>query len=237
MIAAVLFLAAYAWPILDESLGQAWRQACGVTVWVTWAVFALDYLVRLIFAENRRRYFLRHLFELAIVALPLLRPLRLLQLVTFLSALSRRAGPWLRGRVVLYITVSTSLVIFVAALAVLDAERGHPDAGITTFSDALWWGIVTTTTVGYGDLSPVTGTGQMIAAGLMIAGIALLGTVTATLASWLVERVQEEQQATSADVAELTEEVRQLRAALEHSVPSSAGTSARGRADAGGSTW
>lgn len=77
----------------------------------------------------------------------------------------------------------------------------------------------------------------MVAAGLMIAGIALLGTVTATLASWLVERVQEEQQATSADVAELTEEVRQLRAALELSVPSSAGTSAQGRADAGGSTW
>ena len=57
---------------------------------------------------------------------------------------------------------------------------------------------MTITTVGYGDLYPVTGTGRIIASGLMIAGIALVGSVTATLASWFVERIKDaDDQATS----------------------------------------
>lgn len=74
------------------------------------------------------------------------------------------------------------------------------------------------TTVGYGDYSPVTAVGRAIAVGLMITGIALLGVVTATLASWIVERVGEQddanQAATRAQVAELTREVASLRREL-----------------------
>jgi hypothetical protein len=84
---------------------------------------------------------------------------------------------------------------FVAALAALDAERGDPDANILDFGDALWWAITTMTTVGYGDRYPVTTTGRIVAGGLMVGGIALLGTVTATLASLLIERVADESQA------------------------------------------
>ncbi len=53
------------------------------------------------------------------------------------------------------------------------------------------------TTIGYGDYYPVTGTGRLAAVGLMLGGIAILGTVTATLASWMVERIREEEQITS----------------------------------------
>ncbi|WP_237358201.1 potassium channel family protein [Rathayibacter tritici] len=60
-----------------------------------------------------------------------------------------------------------------ASLAVLDAERDTPGALITTFDQALWWAFVTITTVGYGDLYPVTGTGRFIAAGIMLGGIAM----------------------------------------------------------------
>jgi voltage-gated potassium channel len=74
---------------------------------------------------------------------------------------------------------------------VLDAERGRPGANITDFGDAIWWAITAMTTVGYGDRFPVTGTGRFVTAGLMVGGIALVGVVTATLASWLVERVSE----------------------------------------------
>ncbi len=103
----------------------------------------------------------------------------------------------------------------VAALAALDAERGADGGNINSFGDALWWAMTTVTTVGYGDQFPVTPTGRFVAAGLMLAGIALLGVVTASLASWLIDRVaeveEESQAATRRDVHELAEEVLALR--------------------------
>lgn len=62
----------------------------------------------------------------------------------------------------------------------LDAERGQSDANIGTYGDAVWWALTTVSTVGYGDHFPVTVTGRSVAGGLMVAGIALLGTLTAT---------------------------------------------------------
>ena len=104
-----------------------------------------------------------------------------------LSALNRRAKIRLRGRVGIYVAGGAILLAFCAALAVLDVERSSPDANIIDFGDAMWWAVTTMTTVGYGDRYPVTAVGRLVAFGLMIGGIALLGTVTATLASWLVE--------------------------------------------------
>jgi voltage-gated potassium channel len=74
-------------------------------------------------------------------------------------------------------SAARGLVLFVAALAVLQAERGHPGGNIESFGDALWWAVTTVTTVGYGDRFPVTTTGRFVAGGLMLAGIALLGVV------------------------------------------------------------
>jgi len=106
----------------------------------------------------------------------------------------------------------------VLTVAVLDAERDSPEANITSFPDALWWAATTVTTVGYGDRFPTTGEGRWVAVGLMLAGIALLGVVTAALASWFVERLNRVEAAgaeTRDDLAELTAEVRRLRAAID----------------------
>ncbi|WP_052462619.1 potassium channel family protein [Nigerium massiliense] len=84
------------------------------------------------------------------------------------------------------------LLAFVGALAVLDAEREFPGGNITTFGDALWWAFTTMTTVGYGDLYPITTMGRFVAVGLMLGGIAILSTVTAAISSWMVERVRDE---------------------------------------------
>ena len=128
------------------------------------------------------------------IVLPLLRPLRLLRLIPLLSVLNRRAQTGLRGRVAIYVAGGASLLAFVAAIAVLDVERSSPDANISDFGDAIWWAVTTMTTVGYGDHYPVTSIGRVVAFGLMLGGIALLGTVTATLASWLVETVAAEKE-------------------------------------------
>lgn len=214
-LAAVLFLAAYAWPILDVDLAQPWLALCRFLTWATWAVFVLDYAMRLLLSKDRRAFVASHLLDLAVVVLPILRPLRLLRLVTLLNVLNRYAGDSLRGRVGIYVGGSTMLVLLVAALAVLDAERGAPGSNISSFGDALWWAMTTVTTVGYGDHYPVTVAGRFIAGGLMTAGIALLGVVTASLASWLIDRVaeveEESQAATRRDVADLREEIRALR--------------------------
>lgn len=213
---ALIFLAAYAAPIIDTDLPDG---PFAVIVNITWLIFGIDYLTRVVLSEQRWDFVRRHPVDLLVVALPLLRPLRLLRLIALLSVLNRYAGGGsLRGRVVVYLVGSASLLIFVASLAVLDAERGQPDANIDDYGDAVWWAMTTMTTVGYGDRFPVTGTGRLVATALMVGGIAVLGTVTATLASYLVERVQEaeedSQAATRADVRALRDEVTALRQAL-----------------------
>lgn len=222
-IAAGLFLGAYAWPILDPGLDQSFVDLCFAITWTTWLLFAVDYLTRLTLSVDRSQFIRRNVLDLAVVILPILRPLRLLRLVTAMSVLNRHAGNSLRGRVAVYVAGSTSLVIFVAALAALEAERGDAEANITTFGDALWWAMTTVTTVGYGDRFPVTGTGRFVAAGLMLAGIALLGIVTASLATWLIDRIrqveEESEAATRRDIAALSAEIGALREEISRGRP------------------
>ncbi|WP_028269672.1 MULTISPECIES: potassium channel family protein [Arthrobacter] len=218
---ALVFLTAYAWQVIGHIEGRQADVLEGV-MWITWAVFAADYAANLWLADNRKRWFILNLHELLIVALPFFRPLRLLRLVTLLSVLHRTVGETLRGRVVTYVAGSAVLLVFVGALAVLDVEQNAPDAKILTFGDAAWWAITTITTVGYGDLFPVTPIGRMVAAALMMSGIAVLGVVTASIASWLVQRVEENTEAAvesaefpvRADVRELLVEVAALRQEL-----------------------
>jgi voltage-gated potassium channel len=186
--AAAVFFVAYAGEILASPTGVL-EAVAEALIWITWAMFLVDYVVRLGLAQNRWRWFVRHLLDLAIVALPMLRPLRLMRFLTILLLLERGTGTLLRGRIVLYTVGGTILTVIIAGLAVYDAERGVGD--ITSFGDAVWWAFVTITTVGYGDFFPVTVTGRIIAVGLMIGGITLIGVVTATLASWIVERVSD----------------------------------------------
>jgi voltage-gated potassium channel len=214
--ATLAFLAAYAWPILDQDLSTTGTRLCQWTVWATWAILVADFLVRFALSKDRGRFVLSTPLEIATIALPLLRPLRLLRLLTLLGAVNRHAGKTLRGRVGIYVAGSVALVVFVASLAVLDAER---DGGnIDDFGDAVWWSMTTISTIGYGDLYPVTGTGRLVAVGLMLAGIALLGIVTASVATWLIERVAQTDAdlsaATRRDIATVREELAELKALL-----------------------
>ncbi|PFG35125.1 potassium channel family protein [Sanguibacter antarcticus] len=217
-VAALAFLGALAVPIIWPAVGEPWVGVLAAVVVLTWLMFGVDYVIRLWLSEDRRGFFLHNLVDLAVLLLPMLQPLRLLRLVTLLSVLNRTGSSRLRGRVVTYAVGGTGLLTFCGALAITDAERGVDGATVTGFGSGLWWAITTLTTVGYGDTYPVTVTGRLVAAVLMVAGIALLGIVTATLASWLVERVSEsagaEQAATRSQVDALAAEVRGLRREL-----------------------
>src|SRR5215217_4112563 len=211
MIAAVVFLAAYAVPILHPGLPSWLLDSCLLLSWLTWGIFVVDFAVRLFLAEERLRYIVRHWYDLLVIVLPLLRPLRLLRLIPLLSVLNRRAKIRLRGRVGIYVAGGAILLAFCAALAVLDVERSSTDANISDFGDAIWWAVTTMTTVGYGDHYPVTSVGRVVAFGLMLGGIALLGTVTATMASWLVESVQAEKE----QAEDLQAKVQRLEAKID----------------------
>ncbi|MDF2442683.1 MAG: voltage-gated potassium channel [Subtercola sp.] len=214
---SLVFLVAYSWDVIGNLRGPA-NIAAEIVMWAVWGVFVVNYTANLYLAPRRWRWFFTHILEFLIVALPLLRPLRLLRLVMLFSVLQRTAGTAFRGRVATYVIGSAGLLVLIAALGILDSEQNVPGASIVSFGDALWWAFVTITTVGYGDYTPVTIEGRMIAVGLMIAGIALLGVITATLASWLVDRVRSSevqvQRANVDHVDALSRQIDELRAEM-----------------------
>jgi voltage-gated potassium channel len=203
---AVLFLVVYAVQVLAQPTGAA-DAACEVVLTGVWVLFGLDYAVRIALARRRWRFVGTHLVDLAILLLPMLRQLRALRVITIISVLNRQLRDDVRGRVAVYVTATVALVGFVAALAVLDAERDVEGASITTFGDAVWWTITTISTVGYGDRYPVTFEGRVVAGALMVTGIALLGVVTASIASWFVENLRRAGEEVTAEIEEDIDEV------------------------------
>jgi len=92
-----------------------------------------------------------------------------------------------RGQYATFITIlAAGMVLSVASVLVLQFESGSPDANIRTGGDAIWWGIVSLTTVGYGDFFPVTFLGRLTGVSLMVAGIGIIGALASILASLLV---------------------------------------------------
>jgi voltage-gated potassium channel len=213
---AVVFLAAYSVEVLAHPGGLT-SGVLEVMLSALWAAFAIDYLIRLTLAHQRTQWFVRHMLDFVIVVVPFLRPLRLLRVVV-VAALQKAFGDAMRGRVVLYTAASAVLLVYAASLAVLEAERSDPSARIKNFGEAVWWSITTITTVGYGDFYPVTTVGRLVAVLLMIGGISLIGMVTATVATWIVQRVAEEdttkQAATAAQIDELRSQITQLMTLL-----------------------
>jgi voltage-gated potassium channel len=115
MIAALVFLAAYAVPILNPDLPSWLLDSCRLLSWLTWGILVVDFAVRLFLAEKRLWYIIRHWYDVLVIVLPLLRPLRLLRRITLLSVLNRRAKMRLRGRVGIYVAGKPTVVIVVTA--------------------------------------------------------------------------------------------------------------------------
>jgi voltage-gated potassium channel len=188
MLLAIAFLVAYAWPILDPRMDAGTRSFLETVSWTVWAAFGADFAIRLVLADERGPYALRHWYDIALIVLPMFRPLRLLRLVALARVLDRAAADSFAGKTLVYVAGGAALATGLAALAVLDAERGARDANIHTFGDALWWATTTVTSVGYGDHFPVTTEGRIVAAALMLVGIGFIGTVMASVAAWILER-------------------------------------------------
>ena len=213
IVAAALWLVAYSWKSITDAQGSE-AFVLWVIIGLTWVVFIVDYIVRLTLAKPRAPWFRGHLLDLAIVAIPMLRALRLLRVLTVMTFGKQTAGTALRSRIAIYGAGASLLVIYLCSLAVLDVERGAPGSNIENFGDSVWWAFVTVATVGYGDFYPVTAVGRLWAVGLMAGGVAIVGTVTATVSSWVIEKAargrDDDEPATRGQMRALVQQVTQM---------------------------
>ena len=194
LLLAIAFLIAYALPVVDRSIDASVESFLVVVSWTVWVAFALDLGARVVLAEHRFAYLRTHWYDVALVALPMLRPLRLLRILALARVMNRSATGSLIGKVSTYAAGVALMAVGLGAIAVLDAEQDASHTNITTIGDALWWATTTVTTVGYGDHYPVTTEGRLIAVALMVVGIGLVGAVTASVAAWMVGQVQGSEQ-------------------------------------------
>jgi voltage-gated potassium channel len=157
-------------------------KALNVIAWIVWACFAVDYVARLRLSIGKARFVRTHKLDLLMVLLPMLRLLRVFLVLR--RSLASVSTERIAGSIVSLVVAA----VFVGAFFMWRVEYNAPGATITTFRYALWWAVVTTTTVGYGDYTPVTLPGRVIATAVMVVGIGLIGTVSATVAAWFVTR-------------------------------------------------
>ena len=205
-VLGVLFVPILLGPMVGDLSAES-NQAMEIGGWVIWAAFVVEYLWLLYLAPDRKRMVRTHKLDLVIVLVPMLRPLRFLRfarLVTAgtgiaraMAALKRIGGrpgfqPFFAG---------VAVVVGVGAALALAFEHEQEGASLNDFGDALWWAIVTCTTVGYGDHYPVTTGGKFVAVTLMIVGIAGLSMLTASVAALFV--TQDEEPAMADLVAQL----------------------------------
>jgi voltage-gated potassium channel len=159
-----------------------------VTEYSIWGAFIVDYLIQFWLAANKAKFFKSEWLALLFVAVPFLRPVRVIRGVIFLRQASTRPKdsllvsiPWILGAV-------AALMMLIMAAAVLDVERFAPGSNIHTPGDALWWALVTVTTIGYGDKYPITPEGRLLAAVLIVFGIGLISSLTGYFATWIIKQ-------------------------------------------------
>lgn len=195
--------------VLEDRAGD-WRlrEAAHVANWIVWITFCVEFGVRWV-ARGSIRFLREAWFDLVLIvvsppflvpeffqgirAVRSVRAIRALRMLRLLRAgavagIGLRFAQRLFGRRKFHYTALVALaVVFIGAFGVYLAESDSNKA-VGSFGDALWWAFVTVTTVGYGDVSPVTFEGRIIAVILMLTGIGVIGIFTASVASYFFEQ-------------------------------------------------
>jgi voltage-gated potassium channel len=219
----------------DRATNATVRILCNVINWCVWTAFAAEFVLGLSTADSRRTFLRTSWFELLIIlvsppfgvpdvlqsvrglrALRLLRLLRLVRGVAVATIGLRTAKKSLQSHGFHYVLIIALVATALGAAGIYIVER---DFTIKSPEDALWWSIVTVTAVGYGDVTPVTVEGRLIALGLMFVGIGVISVFTATIASAFVGEGNEKETkkrlaALEQQVAEVLQELRRSNAGM-----------------------
>lgn len=172
--------------------------------WVVCVIFLFDFVVQFYRAPNKLRYMKTGWIDL-LASIPTVdyfrwgRMLRVMRIFRVLRAVRGGYKIWsllfaTKGNATGSATITILLLLAFSTISILIVEHG-PDVNIQTPEDALWWSFTTVTTVGYGDRYPTTTEGRIIAVVLMMAGIGLLGSFTAFVASYFLGSQEAEDEA------------------------------------------
>jgi voltage-gated potassium channel len=175
--------------IQESDVGEPWESIANGLNWASWLVFALELVLMLVLVDDRWEWLRTHPLEVVIVVLSppvmppslhALRTLRLLRLLRLfqLGKIARRTFS-LEG--LQYAALMAVITVLGGGAAFTAVEKGHNPEVLNTW-DGVWWAVVTITTVGYGDIVPVTDAGRVIAVIVMIVGIGFLAVLTGAIA-------------------------------------------------------
>ena len=206
-------------PASSKILEYADHAVCGL--------FFLDFWISLYRAPNRSSYLLRWGWLDLLSSVPMvdalrwgraarimrilrvLRGIRSTKVLTHFILRRRAEGAFLAASLV------SILLVVISSIGILQFETAA-EANIKSPEDALWWSVVTITTVGYGDRFPISSEGRIIASFLMIAGVGLFGTISGFIAAWFL---RPEREAQESETQTVLAELRSLRAAIESRFP------------------
>jgi voltage-gated potassium channel len=181
--------------------------------WIVWLAFCGELVVKAWLAPDRK-YFVRHAwFDLIIVVLSppfigpeylsglravravrIVRLLRVVRAVAVAGIALESARNVLARKRLHYVVLATAVIVSLGAFGIYGVEHEHNPA-IGSVGDAFWWAIVTATTVGYGDISPASTEGRLIAVVLMLVGIGAISILTATVASIFCDQDKQDRKA------------------------------------------
>ena len=163
-----------------------------------WVIFCVDYFIRLFISKDKKKYLKRNVVDLLSI-LPLnsvfktlrvikivriVKITKLFRIVIFIGKFKVRINKFLKTNNFNYVIYLTTATIFIGAVGISILENMN-------FGNALWWSFVTTTTVGYGDISPATTSGRIIAVILMLVGIGFIGMLTGTISTFFLQNKSE----------------------------------------------
>ncbi|MCR6110933.1 potassium channel family protein [Bacillus sp. A301a_S52] len=180
---------------------------------IIWLIFVFDVTVRFFTTKDKLGYIKKNPLDIvAIIPLDsifrLARLARLIRLIRALAIMRHYFQPV--AEILKTNSLDKVLVFLVAIIFVSSIPIQLLEPTINTYTDAIWWAIVTSTTVGYGDISPETVVGRLIAVVLMVFGIGLLGLVTSSVASYFLNKVNKEESSTVKYLKDQVEHIEEL---------------------------
>lgn len=156
------------------------------------AIFLVHWIVRCRNSESKSQFMRQNWWELLASVPAYFEPtgvLRFVRLIVRLRILFNSSRHFLKHAYSLEIFTTFGVIMFGGADMFYAFEHGANE-NVNTFFDSVWWAMVTITTVGYGDISPVTAGGRIVSMFLMMMGIGLVGLTTARVATYLVKNHQ-----------------------------------------------